>query len=239
MKHIKHVVFDFDGVFYSYDRLGPGTFGQICDTARNQAVQHVYNHVTDEQISGITNHGYEEYWDAAAILGGNPNILQAKQDIHCQFHHYIMRGLDDQAKQTLFADCHLNRDKLLEMKESGLKMCILSHGDKESWIDPLLEHMELDGVFDHIIDFKANKFESKAHSPIPLQSAFKLLGATPSNTLFIEDSFGNLKTAKQNFRDISTMWIAPSDKPKPAEVDIHVPHLQAGLMHFSDLVLSL
>lgn len=102
-----------------------------------------------------------------------------------------------------------------------------------NWAVPGLKRQErFDYFLPHaLIGFEEGGSVTKSHSTRPLETIMGLMGAKPEEFVFLEDSLGNLKKAKELDERILTIHICENetDDALPDYVDIRVPNLDTFL----------
>lgn len=102
-----------------------------------------------------------------------------------------------------------------------------------NWAIPGLKRQErIDYFLPHaMIGFEESGYVTKSHSTRPVETIMRLMNAKPEEFVFIEDSPGNLKKAKELDERILTVHICEGEDavPLPDYIDIRVPNLDTFL----------
>jgi len=237
MNKIKNIILDFDGVFYPYSGLGENDIVfEYFDNAYANAANLIF---PDNGMSVFPNYidiGYEKFIAQIRTLGNidtGAYPLESIAQMHVRFHENMLAALGPENQDILFSSVATVKQDLHALKEKGVNLAILSHSDKEAWLDHILTPREMHHLFHPVIDYKTIGFNSKSASGYALEYTMNLMGADPKETLFVEDSPSNIKMAYNTYPGLRNFLISSKII---AEAHYHAPTLASAMPQIMKLV---
>lgn len=191
MQHIKHIVWDLDGVLYEYN------------SAHVDACYEAYGLIAEKLIDGMDR-------NTAQVLA-RKSYDQTRAPVRIFMDEY---GVDEQTFLKGFTKLldvsHLKANSVLHDKIKAVPTThnILTIAD-DHWAQRIIAHLGLETIFTPDKLFTAEKCDAlhKAESPEPFRIALNAAKVDAASALMIEDSQKNLKHAKE--LGMTTVWVRP------------------------------
>lgn len=229
---------DIDDVHHSYE--GAGDIYDFYAHVKYLTLREDFPTLSPEDIRAIGRKSYDETGDGLlgfTSLAKEWNLISAeREDL---FREGLFRSFHREkfqyAKENNMAllNPHTRTIKLLEQLRGHVQHGILTQGCLMNWVRPVLESRGTWEFFTKhaCLDLHDIGYETKKLSTRPIQMAIAALGATPAQTVFLEDSVDNLKMAKIFNPDILTVLITRKNPEPEFEpfIDIHMPDLATFL----------
>jgi phosphoglycolate phosphatase-like HAD superfamily hydrolase len=215
---IKAVIWDFDGVFYSYDCLPNKGFIDLCVRANVKAVQELIPDLSADKASLLALESYAKFHDCVSAflpeaLNRGLDSDEFKVALYERYHEKKFELVSTE-QPRIIAPNHELISLFYNVQDKGIKQGLLTHSCPVRWAKRALERMELLSFFDedHILGLSDFDFRNKGVSAYALALMMERLDVSPRQVLFVEDSLSNLQVAKSSYPDITTALIS-----KPAQ----------------------
>jgi len=184
VQNIDTIIWDLDNTLYKF------TNNQI-DDWNETAAHYVRDNGLDidfETARDLAVRGYKEHRSSTYFFV-NDHGFNAKE-IHV--------GVNSRICETIVIPC-IDTPNLMRQLPKNTRHIILTYAIQD-WARRVLNHSKLAEFFDDtmILGAEDYDFEDKAHSPRGIITALEKSGSAAKNTLFVEDTLINLKTAKEH-----------------------------------------
>lgn len=222
LSNIRYILWDLDGTLYRFEE----DFLVACNLAAARAAVHLGVPLRmDEAI--------EFAWKSHAQTG--QSILHflrdydiTPADMHECYHGFIDEKIINAAEQV--------SDRLMIMSEDmGLSHVIITHASR-SWAHRVLKHLGLDHIFsdERIIAKEDYEFQSKCESNLPFEMGLERLSADKAQSIVIEDTIKNLKTAKE--LGLATAVFHHGQPPEPCPD--YIDYSYNNVLEFFDALIA-
>lgn len=243
--HIDTVIHDFDGVHYPYRTSAEGLdFFQICDETLADVALKLFPTISRESLLDLAKAGYFEHGDcytaftlAARGWTGFEGIPpeEIRDALFSPYHNALFARTERDLPQVF--DYAARAKPWFEALNGHVRHAILSHGCRETFINPFLAQANITSHFHTVFGMAEIEFHNKGRSPRPLEIVLETLDANPARTAFLEDSLQNLRIAKEHYPALTTVHIHHGTPPdsKPEWVDLEerdVSHLLKRIAAF-------
>lgn len=207
LSDIRYILWDLDGTLYRFEQ----DFLVACNLAAARAAIHLGVPLQmDEAIDFAWN---SHARTGQSILHFLSDYGLDKQDMHDCYHGFIDETIINASEAVI--------DKLeMVINEHSISNLIITHASR-SWAHRVLKHLGLDRFFEdsNIIAKEDYDFQSKCESVVPFEMGVRVLNAEKSQTIVIEDTVKNLKTARQYGLKTALLHHAKPPQPMPDYVD--------------------
>jgi FMN phosphatase YigB (HAD superfamily) len=181
MKNIDTIIWDLDNTLYKFD-------SKMMVGWNYQAARYFVEtgfHLPMNDTQDLVNKGWEEYGNSIHYF--TKDYGYEKSEV-CKF-------VDSNLCTSYVSACDVSPLLFKELKP--YKHLILTMAPSK-WAFKVLNHISLKNHFedDHIIGAEQYDFEHKSESPRGIKMALERAQSNAANTLFVEDTLANLKTAK-------------------------------------------
>ena len=210
---ISGVIWDFDGVFYSYDVLKGFDFFNLADefTAK-AAIWSIPGLDRDEalRLSRLSHSVHENPVESYTDIIREKELPEDLVKLY--LFNYYQRTLFDYVSGVY---PHFTGDTSALVDAFGhsdpnLRHMIVSHSSEPFWISPTLKIIGLSNYFppETILGHEEYGFESKKDSARGVEQALTTMQLHPSQAVFIEDNLPNLQRAKKAFPELRTVLVS-------------------------------
>lgn len=225
------IIFDNDGVFYSWNVYG-GMSGakEFCAGIKAEVIPQFLPILSAEQARKLGKRSYRETGDGlryfvnmAAQRGYDLETF--REDIHTAYHQLQLHRVQTHYPAILAACSETVRH--FNALSNHARFGVLSQGCRDNWINPLLEKKNILSYFDqdHIFGFKEFGWNEKSANTKGLEIIMQKMNADPSRVVFVEDTKKNLIKVKDTFPEVLTVHIEDWEKALPEDhyIDVVVP----------------
>ncbi|MGN0132408.1 MAG: HAD family hydrolase [Lachnospiraceae bacterium] len=177
MQEIKLVIFDFDGVIMDTEWAHAEAKKRICAAE---------NYILEDDLSLSVGYSNEEFWKKVITANGvqeSPHKLAGRQ------YNLVLQILEDHNQRESKGLTFL----LNKLKEMGKKLVICSGSDRY-FIVSILERLEIEPFFDHIMG--GDDIEHLKPAPDIFLRMLEKTGTCASNAIVIEDSASGCTAAR-------------------------------------------
>lgn len=231
---------DYDGVHNRYSHV-PDIYAYL-GAIKVAALQILYPAAVErlgaDELRRIGVEWYHKTGDGLrgfvemAIADMGVDEFEFQRDLHALYNKINFERTVQQFPQ-LFERC-ANVNARLENLRGAVEHGLVTQSCLVNWAIPGLKRQERIEYFlpRAMIGFEEVGYVTKSHSTHPVDTIMTLMKAKPEEFVFIEDTPGNLKKAKELDPRILTVHICENgaeDAPVPDYVDIRVPNLDTFL----------
>lgn len=216
--NLKSVVWDFDGVFYSYDHLPDRGFYRLCDEASAAAANELFG-IEQEEATKMAKEGYAEYNDGLTIFAKHAqkesagvDLEEVKLKFHRLLHAHLLK-IVKHSYATILTRNHSTIDAFDQSTMRDIRHGIVTHGALNEWCIPVINNMGLLPYFQQqaILGYEDFGFNNKKLGTQGLELCMQRLNTLdPRNIAFVEDTLEHLKVAKNRFPALLTVWVNPN-----------------------------
>ncbi len=228
LQHRDAVLWDFDGVLYSYhfNDIEPADLHHNFYSANGKGAQGLIPSLSDEDAYRLGGESFVKYHDT--VTGFLPYAEETGLDIN-EFKKQLLaaqlkwsfKHISENIPQ-LIAPCE-ETNQLFADLDQFIRHAMITHANAQYWAEPVSEHLGVHNYFDHILGYDDFDFKSKGQSAYAVELAMQKLGATSEESIFIEDQIKHLEVAKESYPDLCTVLIeGETSIAQPEYVDIMV-----------------
>lgn len=203
-------IHDFDGVHYRfYDHHDPHAFFVACavEVVTKKLPSLTSDNIAEIYMRSIRDHGIGHTGFLGLVKEQDQCANEFTGHFSRAFHAAVYKRMRDEFPQW----AHPNPENISHFQalEGKVKHGLLTMGDVDVWAKRFLEDNGTLEFFDKrcLLGFEDCGRRMKSTSPYPLGLAMARLGATPDQTVFIEDSPANLKRAKASYPEVFTVLV--------------------------------
>lgn len=229
IEHIKNraaVIWDFDGVLYSYHTIPKEELEENFFAANARGAVETIPGLTEEEARRIGAEAFEKYHDTitgfmpfAERLGKDP--IAFKTELLAAQLKWSYRNITSNVPE-LIEPCAETND-LFDRLQPHVRHIMVTHASAEHWARPVAQNLGVAHYFDNIFGYDDFHFKSKGESAYAVNMALETLAAKPAHAIFIEDQLRHLQVAKEEFSDLFTIFIEGAEPiEKPDYVDLMV-----------------
>lgn len=225
LAHINGLCFDFDGVLY--DLSGVPNICEISDMViAESALSVLDNQISYQQAKKMARAAYIEYGASvtAFSMWAADRGLDADDITDRIFHSYHQKMHDqllEHAPHIFVPTPHIIQS--FEKCKGVIANGIASHGSIQNYALPILQSKELSGYFTQHALFGLNDggYNRKSENTHLVQKCLNALNSPLQESGYVEDNLTNLKVAKDEHPELTTVFIHHGNflKDKPAHVD--------------------
>lgn len=224
------VIFDCDGVFYSWNVYGgmEGAKNFLADV-KAEVTALILPFLTTDDAKTIGRRSYEEtgdglkYFVDIAVENGMDGD-EFREQMHTLYHVCQMARVRKQFP-NLLSPCQETIQHLSALSDR-VQWGVLSQGCRDHWITPLFREKAIDGFIspDKIFGFREFDWNEKSVSAKGLGKIMDYMGVDPSRVVFVEDTKKNLRPVKETYADVLTVHLADWEHPQPEDnyIDLEV-----------------
>lgn len=200
---IKAIIWDLDGTLYKFNPA----FINSCNVSAAQAAVTLKMPFSYEQALEIARLSEQRTGFSIQIFMAEHGA--AFQDIHGHFHN----GMDE----FTIEPCH---EMAAAIRTIDLPQVILTHATR-GWTRRVLTHLGIADLFaeEAVIPLEDLSYATKGSSPLGFERALAILGFASAETLVVEDTDRNLKTARDLGCRTALVHNDGRHPEKPAHVD--------------------
>ncbi len=231
------MIWDFDGVLYSYhyNDIAPEDLEKNFFSANAKGAQEIIPDLSDEEAYHLGGQGFLQYHDTVTAFlpyakqTGMDEADFKKQVLIAQLK-WSFKNISENIPQ-LIAPCAETNDLFAALKPY-IKHAMITHANAEYWAHPVSRNLGVEDYFDHIMGYDDFDFKSKGQSAYAVELALKKLGVNADKAIFIEDQPKHLEVAKAAFPELCTVFIEGKTAiEKPDYVDIMVQRPKNFMKH--------
>lgn len=228
LSHIKHVKWDWEGVFYDYDTpyMTSEELFAVQNAEKAKAACEIFNALDYKKALELSYISYQKYNDAIQAFiplakGSNLDEGLAKLELFHLYHKKIFEVTPQEFPQIFMPEQKLINE--FERTKSQISHSVVTHSCVNEWAKPSASKKEIEQYIGHWIGYNHFDFLSKSQSQRALDVAFEMTGAKPEETAFVEDSIKHLEVSKNAYPDMVTVFKGNlNGEPKPDYVDVVV-----------------
>lgn len=217
------VVFDCDGVFYSWNVFGGmGKAMDFCADVKVEATARLLPFLNAKEAADIGRRSYEETGDGLTYFvsiaeENGMDGAEFREQMHMLYHQILFAHVRERVP-SLLTPC-LETSRLLYALSSRVQFGVLSQGCRDNWITPLFEERGISNYFKpaNIYGFKEFGWNEKSASAKGLSIVMEAMEVDPSQVVFVEDTFRNLRPVKETYEDVATVHIPDWQTPAPED----------------------
>lgn len=220
------VIWDFDGVLYSYHKLPRERMDKEFFDANARGAMDVIPELTKEEALQIGADTFLEFHDTVTGFipygekqGKNP--IEFKTELLIAQLKWSYKNISENIPE-LIEPCAETND-LFESLQQYVSHAMVTHSNAQYWARPVSNNLGVEHYFDHILGYDDFHFKSKGESAYAVEMALDKLDATPKEAIFVEDQLRHLSVAKEEHPDLFTVFIEGAEPiVQPEYVDLMV-----------------
>jgi phosphoglycolate phosphatase-like HAD superfamily hydrolase len=216
LKNISSVIWDFDGIHFERDNLPDGRFGYLCDesVAKVASVFLQIDFETSLTIAKNSIKKYDEYITGYRMHAKNSDFKDLEMDDIAKLHRAIYQHIFYNVNKSYSGLLSRRETKVLSAFDAirnDVQHGIVSHASSSAWCKPAVAMLGLYPYFNEnaVMGFEDYGYENKAKSNRGLMNCMDVLGADEKSTAYVDGRLENLKSAKNGFPDMVTVWRTP------------------------------
>lgn len=236
------VIFDCDGVFYSWNALGGMDAAKLFYAeSKANVVPRLLPSLSREQAATIGAESYAKTGDGLAYFvpiakEQGYDEVAFRDELHTLYHTALLLDIRRKHPQVLLP-CTEMLHYLNELRH--VRMGILSQSCRQSWLLPLAEEKLILNLFNpaHLFGFKEFDWHEKSQSARGLGMIMKAMGVDPARVVFVEDTKQNLRPVKREYPHVLTVHLTDwqTTEPEDTYVDLSFPSLLGFLRDFHEI----
>lgn len=229
------VIFDCDGVFYSWNILGGmDAAKRIYAQSKADVVPRLLPCLSSKEAADIGARSYAETGDGLAYfvpIAREQGYDEAafRDELHTLYHKHLLGQIRKNHPEVLMpcTETLYHLDAL-----SHVRMGVISQSCRESWLLPLLEEQGILGRFNpaHLFGFKEFDWHEKSQSARGLGMIMDAMDVDPARVIFVEDTKKNLRPVKDEYPHALTVHLTDWQTTEPE--DTHVDLSFASKLEF-------
>lgn len=216
--NIRGAIWDFDGVFYSYDGTDPQEFYDLADKLTARAAQFTIPGLDAKTAFEIAVKSHEKHESPVEGFLALARERQFPEDqVKAYLFNHYQRALFDYTKRYYPALFDPRPEFVNAFRANGdLDHAIVSHSSGPFWVRPVLAELGMNQDIDpeYIFGYESYDYKSKHISAKGVSLALTKMGLHPSNAVFVEDTHRNLIRAKQRYPGLRTVFITDEAEPQ-------------------------
>jgi FMN phosphatase YigB (HAD superfamily) len=233
------VIFDCDGVFYSWNIFG-GMDGakDFCAKIKVEVIALLLPFLSAKEVVEIGKRSYEEtgdglrYFVDIAIKHGMDGDA-FREEMHTLYHQQQLLHVRERVPQLL-APCPESTQHLAALR-NRIRYGMLSQGCRDNWLRPLLNAKGVLDYFNpnHLFGFKEFGWNEKSINAKGLGILMDVMEVKPSQVVFVEDTMKNLYPVKVEYEEVLTTHLHDWQMPGPDDdyIDLSVASNLEFLRH--------
>ncbi len=230
------VIFDCDGVFYSWNVFG-GMDAAIdfCADVKAEVTSLLLPHLRPEDAKLIGRRSYKETGDGLLYFveiaqERGMDGMEFREQMHSLYHQLQMLRVRERFP-GLLSPCAESLEHLAALS-GKVQFGVLSQGCRDNWINPLFAEKGITGHFKaaNIFGFREFGWNEKSASAKGLGIIMECMEVAPSRVVFVEDTKKNLRPVKETYEEIVTVHL--SDWEAPDESDDYIDLSAASNLEF-------
>ncbi|PZO88843.1 MAG: hypothetical protein DI626_00785 [Micavibrio aeruginosavorus] len=233
------VIFDCDGVFYSWRHYAKGASDTVpsdpmhhakrfCAEVKADVVPLLLPVLTRDEAAILGKRSYEETGDGlryfvelATQHGFDAN--EFREQLHIAYHQLQFKRITESYPEVL-APCLESGQHMQALASGGVNFGVLSQSCRDNWLKPLLGSKNILNHIkpEHLFGFKEFGWNEKSINAKGLGIIMDVMEADPSRVVFVEDTKKNLYPVKAEYPDVLTVHINDWHMPTPEDDYIDV-----------------
>lgn len=217
------IIFDCDGVFYSWNAFGGMEKAKdFCAIVKAEVTAHLLPFLSAPEAAAIGKRSYEETGDGLKYFvdiaqENGMDGLEFREQMHILYHQRQLARVRESVP-GLLAPCAETNQHLYALSRR-VQFGVLSQGCRDNWINPLFEEKGIGGYFNpaNIFGFREFDWHEKSASAKGLGIIMEAMEATPSRVVFVEDTMKNLRPVKEAYNEVATVHLADWQTPTPED----------------------
>jgi FMN phosphatase YigB (HAD superfamily) len=210
LERVRNLVWDFDGVKYSYDDI-PGVYA-LCDRISAENAVEVISGLDFETALLLGQQSYAKHGDSigeflewARAKGLDPEDV--RMGLFRGYHSRLKNHLERHHPHVMARDEGLVA--AFEAAAAHIQHGIATHSCIDNWARPFLDKAGLLKFFNQgaLVGLDHVDFVTKSTSARMVQECLSRLGADPKESGFVEDSLTNLGRAKDIDPHLVTIYV--------------------------------
>lgn len=222
------VIFDCDGVFYSWNVFGGMEKAMdFCAVVKAEVTALLLPFLSAQEAAAIGKRSFEQTGDGLKYFvdiaeENGMDGVEFREQMHILYHQRQMMRVRETVP-ALLTPCVETSQHLYALGRR-VQFGVLSQGCRDNWITPLFEEKGIGDYFKpaNIFGFREFGWNEKSASAKGLGIIMNAMEVDPSRVVFVEDTKKNLRPVKEEFEDVVTVHLADWQAPAPEDDYIDV-----------------
>lgn len=221
--HRDIIIFDCDGVFFSWNLFGGMEKAKdFCGNVKVEVLSHLLPILNAKEVAAIGRRSYEETGDGLKYFvdiaeRNGMDGAEFREQMYTLYHQVQFKHARERVP-GLLAPCFESSRHLIALG-NRVQFGILSQSCREHWVKPLLEEKGISRCFkpDNIFGFREFGWNEKSVSAKGLGMIMDGMGADPSRVVFVEDTMANLRPVKESYKEVVTVHLSDWQTASPED----------------------